>query len=229
MISGNTFRASKVAGIIQKEAIHKKWRQINQSMRKPCGSLTVCVKVPTSDGGPREYKTKEGLFDTVSPILLGRFQSVLVAPCHSGTFFKDVGHLVNGPVSQQILEGTYEYPQDLDPATRFLFEEAAHAYLALSPKAIATCITPENFQHFWLTARGGTGLFFSGPHFGHYKAFSFCPDLLLLHAAKLSICARNGVALARWGKQLTVLLEKIIENVFVHKLCTICLLKADFN
>ncbi len=60
-------------------------------------------------------------------------------------------------------------------------------------------------------------------------AASFCPDLSLLHAAKLAICAKNGVSLARWGKGLTVLLEKIIGNVFVDKVCAICLLKANFN
>ncbi len=51
----------------------------------------------------------------------------------------------------------------------------------------------------------------------------------MLHTAKLSICARNGVSLARWGKGLTVLLEKILGNVFVHNLQAICLLEADFN
>jgi hypothetical protein len=35
--------------------------------------------------------------------------------------------------------------------------------------------------------------------------------------------------LAWWGKGLTVLLEKILGNVFVHKLWAICLLEADFN
>jgi hypothetical protein len=93
----------------------------------------------------------------------------------------------------------------------------------------ATYVTPEGFQHFWQTAREHTGLSFSGLHFGHYKAASFCPNLSLLHATKLSICTRNRVALACWGKGLTVLLEKIIENVFAHKLRAICLLKADFH
>ncbi len=70
---------------------------------------------------------------------------------------------------------------------------------------------------------------FSGLHFGQYKAASFCPDLSLLHAAKLSICTRNRGALAWWGKGLTVLLEKIIRNVFVQKLRAICLLEANFD
>jgi hypothetical protein len=110
-----------------------------------------------------------------------------------------------------------------------LFEEAAHTYQALSPTEVATYVTPEDFQCFWHTARERTGSSYSGLHFGHYIAASFCPDLSLLHAVKLSICARNGVPLTRWGKGLTVLLEKILGNVFIHKLRAICLLEADFN
>jgi hypothetical protein len=65
--------------------------------------------------------------------------------------------------------------------------------------------------------------------FGHYIAVSFCPNLSSLHAAKLSICARPGVALSWWGHGLTVFLKKILSNVFVHKLRAICLLEANFN
>jgi hypothetical protein len=82
---------------------------------------------------------------------------------------------------------------------------------------------------FWQTARECTGSSYSGLHFGHYVAALFCPDLSLLHAAKLSICTWNGVTLGRWVIGLTVLLEKILGNIFVHKLHAICLLEADFN
>jgi hypothetical protein len=66
----------------------------------------VKVKVPTAKGGHTEYKTEEGPFEGVSSILLERFQSALVALCHRGTFFEDVGHLVDSLVLQQILKGT---------------------------------------------------------------------------------------------------------------------------
>ena len=230
-LKGDSNRAAKISGILQKEASRKRWRRVNRSTRKARGGLTVAVKMPTTDNeaGFHEYKTQEGVFQAVSATLVERFQSALIAPCHRGKFFEDVGHLADGPVARQILEGTYEYPQDLDPATRWLFEEATATYAALSPTAIATYVTPEDFQYFWQTARERTGSSYSGLHFGHYKAASFCPDLSLIHAAKLTICARNGVALARWGTGLTVLLEKILGNVFVRKLRAICLLEADFN
>ncbi len=53
--------------------------------------------------------------------------------------------------------------------------------------------------------------------------------LSAMHAAYLTACAKKGIPLSRWGVGLTVLLEKIIGNNFVHKLRAICLLEANFN
>ncbi len=99
----------------------------------------------------------------------------------------------------------------------------------LSPTKVATYITPEDYKLFWWSSKEQTGSSYSGLHFGHYIAAPHHPVLSLLHAETLSICARNGVSLARWRKGLTILLEKILRNIFVHKLRTFCLLEADFN
>jgi hypothetical protein len=53
--------------------------------------------------------------------------------------------------------------------------------------------------------------------------------LLAMQTAYLSACTQEGIPLARWGFGLTVLLEKIVGNNFVHKLRAICLREADFN
>jgi hypothetical protein len=53
--------------------------------------------------------------------------------------------------------------------------------------------------------------------------------LLAMHAAYLSACAKEGIPLSKWGVDLTVMLEMIIGNNFVHKLQVICLLEANFN
>jgi hypothetical protein len=67
-------RASKVTGIIQKEASRKRWRQINKSTHKVCGGLMVAVKVPTADGRHIKYKTKDRVFEALSPIIQEWFQ-----------------------------------------------------------------------------------------------------------------------------------------------------------
>jgi hypothetical protein len=108
----------------------------------------VAVKVPTVGDGYVAYKTQEGVFQAVSATLVERFQSPLLVQCHCRTFFKDVGHLADGPAAQQILEGTYVYPPDLNPKTRLLFKEAAHTYTTLSPTEIATYVTAEDFNIF---------------------------------------------------------------------------------
>ncbi len=58
------------------------WRRINWFTCKTCSSLTVAVKVPTHDRGHKKYKTKEGMFKVVTPILREWFHSALVAQCH---------------------------------------------------------------------------------------------------------------------------------------------------
>jgi hypothetical protein len=52
---GDTYHASKVTGVMQNELIRKRWGRINGLMRKPQGSLTVRVKVPTAERGHTEY------------------------------------------------------------------------------------------------------------------------------------------------------------------------------
>jgi hypothetical protein len=101
---GDQAHATKIAMIIQCKKVRKDWRRINWSTRKPRGALRIAVKVPqensTSDNQHFKYKTKDGIFYAVSKTLVECFQSALVAQCHQGTFFEDIGHLANGPVAQ---------------------------------------------------------------------------------------------------------------------------------
>ena len=90
-------------------------------------------------------------------------------------------------------------------------------------------ITTEDFQNYWRRVDERTLSSFSRVTFSHYKAVAYHPMLSAMHAAYLTACARKGIPLKRWGVGLTVLLEKIIGNNFVHKLRAICLLEADFN
>jgi hypothetical protein len=53
--------------------------------------------------------------------------------------------------------------------------------------------------------------------------------LAAMHTAYLKACMRKGVPLTQWGIGLTLLLEKVVGNNFVHKLWAICILEADFN
>jgi hypothetical protein len=99
----------------------------------------------------------------------------------------------------------------------------------MSGTKIATTISTMDFQQYWKRVDERTSSSFSGLTFSHYKAVASHLMLLSMHAAYLTTCAWQGIPLARWGIGLTVLLEKIVGNNFVHKLRAICLLEADFN
>jgi hypothetical protein len=99
----------------------------------------------------------------------------------------------------------------------------------MSGKEIATTISTAAFQQYWRRVDKRTSSSFSSVIFYHYKAVASHLMLFAIHAAYLTTCARCGIPLAHWGIGLTVLLEKIVGNNFIHKLRVICLLEADFN
>ena len=99
----------------------------------------------------------------------------------------------------------------------------------MGPEEVVKYVTVEDFQYYWQRADERIQSSYSRLHFGHYKAAAYSDGPSMLHAAKLNLCAKTGVALDRWGIGLTVLLEKICGNDFVHKLRAIFLYEADFN
>jgi hypothetical protein len=86
-----------------------------------------------------------------------------------------------------------------------------------------------DFKSYWGHTNEDIQSSKSGCHFGHYKAASYDRYLLAVHAAKLTLAAYTGVPLACWGNGLTVLLEKVFENIYIGKMQAICILEANYN
>ena len=100
---------------------------------------------------------------------------------------------------QQILEGTYVLPSGTNPATELLLKEATISYSKLSQEEAVTYVTSDDFQYYWQRPNEKISSSYSGLHFGHHKAAVYDMGLSALHAAKLALCAKPGVPLARWG------------------------------
>ena len=69
----------------------------------------------------------------------------------------------------------------------------------------------------------------SGLHFSHYKAGAKSDLISHHHALKTSVTLRGGVFLARWEKELSVMLEKMLVCTLLTNLRAILLIEADFN
>ena len=228
-------RVLAIENIIRRENTKKRWRRVNLTTAKSTGGAVLSVKVPTAAAEAedansfQEFTTADDIFNSMSDTLSERFRLAFPAKSYSGKLFDDIGYIGDTEASRQILEGTYEFAPDEDPGTRLLLEEAAHTYSKMSQEEVAAYVTVDDFQYYWQRANERISSSYSGLHFSHYKAASFDIGLSSIHCMKLSMAAKAGVPLDRWGIGVTVLLEKICGNNYAHKLRAICLLEADFN
>ena len=214
--SGAEDRPAVLLRILHREAIKHCLKRVNHSTSKPRGREVLSVKVPVNIEGDKQFEeffTEDEVCQKVSTYLLERFRLAFSAPAYKGKLFNDICFLGDNDVARQILEGTYVFPTDIDPATKLLFEEAAITFGKLSKEEVASYVTVDDFQYYWQRANERISSSYSGLHFGHYKAASFGRNLSVIHAAKLSECTQRGIPLARWGRGLTVLLEKIVEII----------------
>ncbi len=65
--------------------------------------------------------------------------------------------------------------------------------------------------------------------FGHYIAGTDCDYISQFYALPVLLALKKGIALERWSKGLSVMLEKMFGVRLVSKLRAILLMEADFN
>ena len=129
----------------------------------------------------------------------------------------------------EILEGTFKPPEGTDPATLIILNEISRIWGLRGEGEVSIIITKEDFQYYWRKVKERTALSFSGHHFGHYAAAAHLDALSEVHARRLALITKSGVAPNRWPEGLSVMLEKIAGVAVVTKLRAILLMEADFN
>ena len=140
--------ARNILQILHQEADEKRWRRVNRSVGKPRCRQVLLVKVPGEDGGTEDFATKSGVYTVVKQNLSGRVCLASTTPSCSEYLFDDIGFWDNTESVQQILEGTYIFPEGTDPATHLLLEDAAATYANLSNEEVVTYVMSEDFQYY---------------------------------------------------------------------------------
>jgi hypothetical protein len=173
----------------------------------------------------REGVESQGVAAIETRYKVARGASILQDARLHGNF----GFLANTVSADQVLQGSYIYPDNMDTHTKLLLKEAQHIFPRLSKEEVVDFVLTTDFQSYWQHANEDIQSSNSGCHFGHYKAASFDHYLSAMHAAKLTLAASTGVPLARWRNGLTVLLKKVFGNIYIDKMQAICLLEANYN
>ncbi len=188
------------------------------------------VQVEDGAGGVLDFNTEEAVQDAIfNEVHRKRYNLAKEAPICQGTLRGQFGYTATSPTARSVLDGTYDFPPDMDDATRELFEEIAHICSKVPLDSNNGLILQERWQQRWKKVKEDTSSSQSGLHFGHYIAGTDCNYILQFHALLVLLALKKGIALERWSNGLLVMLEKMFGMRLVSKLCAILLMEADFN
>ena len=221
-------KAKSVKAVIEREENKKMWYFINRSQKDTRSAAPHLVQRMV-DGVVQESTTKEETEEFVFEENEYRFQLAADAPISKTRLLEQLGYLADTEVAQQIIEGTFEIPDEIDDATALVLEEIGRIGVQMTNGEITLTITPEEFQYFWKRIKEGTASSYSGIHYGHYKAAAHSDKISSFLSKKITLISKTGVPPERWSYGLTVLLEKIAGLALVNKLRAILLMEADFN
>ena len=221
---------ARILAILEREKSKAYWRRLNYSMAKAKGRSVRTVQTSTEDGEVTEHCTQESVQHAIWNEIHGqRFYLAEQAPICQGRLRGEFGYKAFSPTAKSILDGRHVFPPDFDPATKELLEECARIRNKVPANSVSPDINCAQWQYKWCKARERTSSSESGLHFGHYKAGASSDMILEFHALKTTLALRLGIALARWSRGLSVMLEKMFGCTLVTKLRAILLMEADFN
>ncbi len=225
-------RPSKIRAIkqqMQRENSKKVWYLIKRTV-KDSQSPNILKVQQVINGEVQEFHEQDEIEKSIQEECEVRFTLAHSAPIMSNLLGEKLRYLSDEGIARQIITGTYEISDELDPATKMILGEIGQMGVKMVNKdAAKIVITPEDFKQFWRRVNEFTSSSMSGVHYGHYKAAAMDEFSTQLLAQQLTIIARSGVPPESWSVGLQVMLEKIAGVCLVNKLRAIQLYEADFN
>jgi len=140
-----------------------------------------------------------------------------------------LGCLGNTKAEAEILDSTFQYPEDTDEATKDVLTTLSRFATLFSGKQLNTKISVKEYKRFWLHCREQISSSYSGLHFDQYKACACSDFSASINAKCVELCFKKGIPLKRWSIGLTVMIENTPGVTLVDKLRDILLMEADFN
>ena len=133
------------------------------------------------------------------------------------------------PTAQQILQGTFQPPPQLDQYTKALIKELAiPRHIRHLPK-IDISFTPKDYCTGWSKMKEKTSSGISKIHFGHHLACSQHTPNATFEAQMSAIPYQTGYSPIRYQSSINAMLLKKAGKTDVDSLRTIVLLEPDFN
>ncbi len=123
------------------------------------------------NGEVKDYIVQEDVEQAIQRECKICFTLAHSAPIMKSLLGDRLRYLSDKSLARSIIMGTYEFPLDLDPATRLVLEEIGKLGIKIIyGEGSKIVIMPNNFKHFWQKVNEFISSSMSGVHYGHYKA-----------------------------------------------------------
>jgi len=155
---------------MQRESSKKSWSLIKRTVSDPRSPSVLKIQ-KVVDGEVLEYTEQEEIEKVIQDECEVRFTLAHSAPIMTTLLREQLRYLSDEEIARQIITGTYDIPDDLDPATTKILEEIGRMGVKIvNEEGSERDISPEEFKDFIKRIKEFTSSSMSGIHYGHYKA-----------------------------------------------------------
>ena len=210
----------------------KKQRNTSQTLRRVLQThqkgLATKLFV-TVDDVEIAVEDQEGIVDASIEENEKRFDRCIACSFLQEPLLSEVGMLCEGPAVDQILNGTYETPPDLEEYVDMVLKEMKISDTIAANPMGKPVLTPEDNKEGWKKQRQHTAVDPRSLNFAHHKAATFDPELNRIDTVLRELPMKHGFAPEAWNPMADCSIPKKLTILQAAKKRTICLMNALYN
>jgi hypothetical protein len=131
------------------ESICRHWRLIGRAANSSRGGAVTWLTVP-HPAGDILYATREGVESQGAAAIETRYKVARGAPIlQDAQLHGYFGFLANTVLADQVLQGSYIYPKNMDTPSKLLLQEAQHIFHRLLKEEVLDFVSATDFQSCW--------------------------------------------------------------------------------
>ncbi len=110
-----------ILAIIKREKDKAFWRRLNYALGKHVRGQSVrAVQVEDGAGGVQDVNTEEAVQEAIfNEVHCKQYNLAEEAPICQGVLRGQFGYTATSPTARSVLDGTYEFPPEMDAATNY--------------------------------------------------------------------------------------------------------------
>jgi hypothetical protein len=193
--------------MIKREEQKSIWKRINRATNEP--KLGAIPKVQWMEGLQLvDIKDIEEMNAEIQRVTEQRFNLSMSTTITMSSLQEKLEFLLDTKFATNFLSRDVDIPDDVDNVTAMVLREITPLFGTLRSSHQEINLGEEQLRYYWRKFKEKTSSSIAKIHMGHYILATY-PNLITnFLSKKISLIARRGFPLDRWGHGLQVMLEK---------------------